>query len=104
MLGVRRRPGLLDMLLRVYQGFQRANKPIVVTTPETAEMIKYASNAFLATKITFINEIANLCERVGADALQVAAAMGKDGRIGRNFSIRPWLRRLLLPQGYQSAG
>lgn len=74
-----------DMLLRVYQGFQRANKPIIVTTPETAEMIKYASNAFLATKITFINEIANLCERVGADALQVAAAMGKDGRIGPKF-------------------
>lgn len=74
-----------DMLLRVYQGFQRANKPIVVTTPETAEMIKYASNAFLATKITFINEIANLCEAVGADALQVAAAMGKDGRIGPKF-------------------
>ena len=74
-----------DMLLRVYQGFQRANKPIVVTTPETAEMIKYASNAFLATKITFINEIANLCERVGADALQVAAAMGKDGRISPKF-------------------
>lgn len=74
-----------DMLLRLYQGFQRANKPIVVTTPETAEMIKYASNAFLATKITFINEIANLCEAVGADALQVAAAMGKDGRIGPKF-------------------
>ena len=74
-----------ELLLRLYQGFQRSNKPIVVTTPETAEMIKYASNAFLATKITFINEIANLCERVGADALQVAAAMGKDGRIGPKF-------------------
>lgn len=74
-----------ELLLRLYQGFQRANKPIVVTTPETAEMIKYASNAFLATKITFINEIANLCEKVGADALQVAAAMGKDGRIGPKF-------------------
>lgn len=72
-------------LLRLYQGFQRSNKPIIVTTPETAEMIKYASNAFLATKITFINEIANLCEKVGADALQVAAAMGKDGRIGPKF-------------------
>ena len=56
-----------------------------MTTPETAEMIKYSSNAFLATKITFINEIANLCEQVGADALQVAAAMGKDGRIGPKF-------------------
>ena len=72
-------------LRTVYKVFARSNKPIIVTTPETAEMIKYASNAFLATKITFINEIANLCEAVGADALQVAAAMGKDGRIGPKF-------------------
>ena len=72
-------------LTKLYNTFIRANKPIIVTTPETAEMIKYASNAFLATKITFINEIANLCEAVGADALQVAAAMGKDGRISPKF-------------------
>lgn len=72
-------------LEKLYQVFKRANKPIIVTTPETAEMIKYASNAFLATKITFINEIANLCEVVGADARQVAAAMGKDGRISPKF-------------------
>ena len=65
-------------LRTLYKVFARSNKPIVVTTPETAEMIKYASNAFLATKITFINEIANLCEQVGANALEVAAAMGKD--------------------------
>ena len=74
-----------EMLLQLYQGFRRANKSFVITTPETAEMIKYASNAFLATKITFINEIANLCEQVGADALLVAAAMGQDGRIGSKF-------------------
>ena len=74
-----------EKLSRIYQVFSRSNKPVVVTTPETAEMIKYASNAFLATKITFINEIANLCEQVGADARQVAAAMGKDGRIGSKF-------------------
>lgn len=74
-----------EKLMKLYNGFVRANKPIIVTTPETAEMIKYASNAFLATKITFINEIANLCEAVGADALQVAAAMGKDGRISPKF-------------------
>ena len=72
-------------LRSLYQVFSRSNKPIVVTTPETAEMIKYASNAFLATKITFINEIANLCEQVGANALEVAAAMGKDGRISPKF-------------------
>ncbi len=52
---------------------------------ETAELIKYASNAFLATKIMFINQIANLCEAVGADVNQVASAMGKDGRIGSKF-------------------
>lgn len=74
-----------EKLTKLYSVFIRSNKPIIVTTPETAEMIKYASNAFLATKITFINEIANLCEAVGADALQVAAAMGKDGRISPKF-------------------
>ena len=75
-----------EKLLREnYKVFSRSNKPVIVTTPETAEMIKYASNAFLATKITFINEIANLCEQVGANALEVAAAMGKDGRISPKF-------------------
>lgn len=73
------------LLRELYKVFARSNKPVVVTTPETAEMIKYASNAFLATKITFINEIANLCEKVGANALEVAAAMGKDGRISPKF-------------------
>lgn len=73
------------LLRELYKVFARSNKPVVLTTPETAEMIKYASNAFLATKITFINEIANLCEKVGANALEVAAAMGKDGRISPKF-------------------
>jgi len=59
--------------------------PIVNTSIETAEMIKYASNAFLATKISFINEIANVCERVGADIKEVAYAMGLDSRIGDKF-------------------
>jgi UDPglucose 6-dehydrogenase len=59
--------------------------PIVVTDTATAEMIKYASNAFLATKISFINEIANICERVGADVNQVAHGMGLDSRIGPHF-------------------
>src|SRR5919106_4852051 len=59
--------------------------PIVVTDLATAEMIKYASNAFLATKVSFINEIANLCERVGADVQVVAKAMGLDHRIGPKF-------------------
>ena len=59
--------------------------PIVITDLRTAEMIKYASNAFLATKISFINELADLCELVGADVKEVAAGMGYDGRIGRHF-------------------
>ncbi len=74
-----------ERLLTLYSTVHRSNKPMIVTTPETAEMIKYASNAFLATKITFINEIANLCEQVGADVVQVAAAMGKDGRVSPKF-------------------
>jgi UDPglucose 6-dehydrogenase len=59
--------------------------PIVITDLRTAEMIKYASNAFLATKISFMNELADLCERVGADVKEVAAGMGYDARIGRHF-------------------
>ena len=74
-----------SVLLGLYKVFSRSNKPIVITTPETAEMIKYAANAFLATKITFINEIANLCENVGANVLEVARALGMDGRISPKF-------------------
>jgi UDPglucose 6-dehydrogenase len=59
--------------------------PIVVTDLRTAEMIKYASNAFLATKISFINEIANICEDLGADVMEVANGMGFDSRIGPYF-------------------
>lgn len=74
-----------EKLTALYNPLVRSNKPIIVVAPETAEMIKYASNAFLATKITFVNEIANLCEQVGANAQQVTAAMGKDGRISSKF-------------------
>ena len=59
--------------------------PVLFTTLETAELIKYAANCFLATKITFINEIADLCERLGADVQDVAKGIGLDGRIGRYF-------------------
>ena len=69
----------------IYRVFDRSNKPIIVTDIQTAETIKYASNAFLATKIAFINEMANFCEKVGANVLDVAAAMGKDGRIAATF-------------------
>ncbi len=69
----------------IYSALYLIETPFVITNLETAEMIKYATNAFLATKVTFINEVANLCERVGADVHHVAKAMGLDGRIGRKF-------------------
>ncbi|MGR3292277.1 MAG: UDP-glucose dehydrogenase family protein [Paracoccaceae bacterium] len=69
----------------VYRPLFLRDYPIVMMDLESAELTKYAANAFLATKITFINEIANLCERVGADIKQVANGMGLDGRIGNKF-------------------
>jgi UDPglucose 6-dehydrogenase len=75
----------IEVMKKIYNALYLIETPFVITTIETAEMIKYASNAFLATKISFINEIANLCERVGADVHDVARAMGLDGRIGRKF-------------------
>jgi UDPglucose 6-dehydrogenase len=69
----------------VYRALYLNETPCVETNLESAEMIKYASNAFLAVKITFINEIANLCEKTGADIQDVAKAMGRDGRIGGKF-------------------
>jgi len=73
------------IMKKVYRPLYLNETPFIITNIETAEMIKYASNAFLATKITFINEIANLCEKVGANVQQVAMAMGRDGRIGPKF-------------------
>ncbi len=74
--------------------------PLIRTDVASAEMIKYASNAFLAAKISFVNEIANVCEEVGADVSVVTDGMGLDTRIGPHF-LRPGhrLRRLVLPQG-----
>ena len=69
----------------LYRPLYLIETPMVVTGLETAELTKYAANAFLATKITFINEIADLCEKVGADVQTVAKGMGLDGRIGRKF-------------------
>ena len=69
----------------VYRALYLNETPYIETGLETAEMIKYASNAFLAVKITFINEVANLCEKVGANVQDVARAMGRDGRIGGKF-------------------
>jgi len=73
------------LLRELYRPINLIEAPILVTNLESAELIKYASNAFLATKISFINEVATLCEAVGADVHAVAKGMGLDGRIGRKF-------------------
>lgn len=73
------------VLREVYRPLYLNETPIVFTAPETAEIIKYAANAFLATKITFINEIADLCEKAGGDVQVVAKALGLDGRISPKF-------------------
>ncbi len=74
-----------DLMRSLYRPLYLNETPVVVTSPETAELIKYASNAFLATKITFINEMANLCEATGANVQDLSRAMGLDGRIGGKF-------------------
>ena len=74
-----------DVVREIYRPLYLHETPIVFTSPESSELIKYAANAFLATKITFINEIAELCEKVGADVQDVARGIGLDGRIGSKF-------------------
>ena len=78
-------PEAADVLKELYRPLYLNRSPIVVTSRPTAELIKYAANAFLATKITFINEMADLCERVGADVQEVARGIGLDNRIGAKF-------------------
>ncbi len=75
-----------DMVMhKIYRPLYLRETPILTTSLETSELIKYAANTFLATKITFINEIADLCERVGANVQDVAKGIGMDGRIGAKF-------------------
>jgi UDPglucose 6-dehydrogenase len=74
-----------NMLRQLYRPLDLIDIPIVITALETAELIKYAANAFLAVKVTFINEIADLCEKVGANVHDVARGIGLDGRIGQKF-------------------
>jgi UDPglucose 6-dehydrogenase len=75
----------MDVMEKIYRPLYLLRTPIVRTTVTNAEMIKYASNAFLALKISYINEVANLCDAVGADVTVVARAMGLDGRISDKF-------------------
>ena len=74
-----------DIMRELYRPLYLLETPIVSTTVESAEIIKYASNSFLATKISFINQVADLCEKVGADVQDVAKGMGIDKRIGNKF-------------------
>lgn len=74
-----------NVMKEVYRPLYLNETPILFTSRETAELVKYAANAFLATKITFINEMADLCEKVGADVQDVARGVGLDGRIGSKF-------------------
>ncbi|MGB3718015.1 MAG: UDP-glucose/GDP-mannose dehydrogenase family protein [Hyphomicrobiaceae bacterium] len=78
-------PRAREIMERVYKPLALRNAPIMFVSPESAELAKYAANAFLAMKISFINEIADLCEEVGANVQEVASAIGKDQRIGEKF-------------------
>lgn len=75
----------IDVMKDLYRPLYLIETPIIITSLEAAELIKYAANAFLATKITFINEVANLCDAIGCDVHDVARGMGMDNRIGRKF-------------------
>ena len=74
-----------EILRSIYAPFLRTEKPFIVMSPESSEMTKYVANALLATKISFINEVANICEKVGADIDDVRRGMGHDSRIGFSF-------------------
>ena len=74
-----------EIMMKLYKPFVRSGNPIIVMDEKSAELTKYAANSFLATKITFMNEIANFCELVGANVDKVRAGMGADSRIGKRF-------------------
>ncbi len=74
-----------EIMIHLYKGLERTGKPIFITDIKSSEIIKYAANAFLATKISFMNQIAQLCEKVGGDVKEVAKGIGLDQRIGSRF-------------------
>ena len=78
-------PKVEELMRELYEPFVRTGNPVLVMDPASAELTKYAANAMLATRISFMNEIANLCERLGADVRQVRMGVGTDGRIGTSF-------------------
>jgi len=75
----------IELMKKLYNPFVRSGNPIIIMDEKSAELTKYAANSFLATKITFMNEIANFCEKVGADVDKVRIGMGTDSRIGKRF-------------------
>lgn len=83
---------------RLYHAFVLNNTPIYFMDIPSAEMTKYAANSMLATRISFMNDIANLCEIVGADIEAVKKGIGSDTRIGKKFLMRLWIWRVLLPE------
>ena len=90
----------LAIMQDLYAPFVRTGNPMIVMDERSSELTKYAANSFLATKVSFMNEIANLCERVGADVDLVRKGMGTDARIGPAVPLRRRrLRRLVLPEG-----
>jgi hypothetical protein len=92
-------------MTEVYRPLYLNQSPLLFTTRRTSELIKYAANAFLAMKITFINEMADLCEKVGANVQEVARGIGLDNRIGGQVpACRSGLWRLVLSEGYAGAG
>jgi len=78
-------PRAISLMRKLYKPFVRSGNPILIMDERSAELTKYAANAFLATKITFMNEIANFCEKVGADVDKVRVGIGTDSRIGKRF-------------------
>ena len=74
-----------ELMQKLYKPFVRSGNPVIIMDEKSAELTKYAANSFLATKITFMNEIANFCEEVGADVDKVRIGMGTDSRIGKRF-------------------
>jgi len=91
------------MLTKLYKPFFLNNFRVIFMDIPSAEMTKYAANSMLATRISFMNDIANLCELVGADVSKVRAGIGSDTRIGRKFLCRLRLRRLLFSKGCEGS-
>jgi UDPglucose 6-dehydrogenase len=78
-------PKAIELMKKLYKPYVRSGNPIIIMDEKSAELTKYAANSFLATKITFMNEVANFCEKVDADVDKVRIGMGTDSRIGKRF-------------------